>query len=162
MTMDNTPDSGQIDWKHLFLSFDGRIRRQHFWIGWLILFGVCIVANFLPIIGLLIVIAAIWPNLAVSVKRLHDIGKPGWFVAIPIGISVVGFLASGVMAGAAVAAAGGMVDPSDAAEIMAVAGPAAGIFFIVILINFGFLLWLGLTEGQAGTNQYGPNPKGIG
>ena len=29
-----------FDWQKLFLSFEGRTRRSHFWIGWLILLGV--------------------------------------------------------------------------------------------------------------------------
>ena len=72
-----------FDWQKLLFSFEGRIRRSHFWIGWLICLGIGVVAGWLPIIGGLISIALIWPNLAISVKRLHDMGKSGWLVAVP-------------------------------------------------------------------------------
>ena len=55
-----------FDWQKLFLSFEGRIRRSHFWIGWLILLGVNVVISWIPIINLLGIVL-IWPNLAISV-----------------------------------------------------------------------------------------------
>jgi uncharacterized membrane protein YhaH (DUF805 family) len=32
---------------------------------------------------------------------------------------------------------------------------------LLALINLGFLLWIGLTDSQAGSNRFGPNPKGL-
>ena len=55
-----------FDWQKLFLSFEGRIRRSHFWIGWLILLGVNVVISWIPFINLLGIVL-IWPNLAFSV-----------------------------------------------------------------------------------------------
>lgn len=57
-------------------SFEGRTRRSHFWIGWLICLGVGVVAGWIPIIGALISLLLIWPNLAIPVKRLHDMVIP--------------------------------------------------------------------------------------
>lgn len=37
-----------MNWQALFLSPDGRIRRQDFWIGWAILVAVNLVFGFLP------------------------------------------------------------------------------------------------------------------
>jgi hypothetical protein len=51
------------------LSFNGRIRRQHFWIGWLICLGAGVVLGWIPILGTLLSIALIWPNLAISVME---------------------------------------------------------------------------------------------
>jgi len=39
-------------------------------------------------------------------------------------------------------------------------GPALGLFGLLALVNLGFLLWIGLSEGKAGENRFGPNPKG--
>ena len=57
-----------FDWQKLFLSFEGRIRRSHFWIGWLILLGVNVVISWIPFINLLGIVL-IWPNLAISVME---------------------------------------------------------------------------------------------
>lgn len=69
-----------------YADFSGRSRRSEFW--WFYLFGL-IVGVAINIISLvsgtlgyilagLYWVATIVPNLAVSVRRLHDIGKSGW------------------------------------------------------------------------------------
>ena len=151
-----------FDWQKLFLSFEGRTRRSHFWIGWLILLGVGVVAGWLPIIGGLISLALIWPNLAISVKRLHDMGKTGWLVAIPWASSIVFFMVGLVMVGMA-AVANGMTDydfDEDPAAILALIGPGMIAFLLSAVVPLIFLLWIGLVEGQKGDNRFGPNPKG--
>jgi uncharacterized membrane protein YhaH (DUF805 family) len=40
-----------MDWKSLFFSAEGRIGRQAFWIGWLMLLGAHVVAGWIPVIG---------------------------------------------------------------------------------------------------------------
>src|SRR5690554_5930167 len=91
-----------VDWQNLFLSFEGRTRRSHFWIAWLILLGVGVVAGWIPILGALISLALIWPNLAISVKRLHDMGRSGWLVLVPFGIGIVSLFAGLGMLGAGI------------------------------------------------------------
>lgn len=153
--------STAIDWQPLFLSFNGRIRRSHFWIAWLILLGVGTVLNFIPIVGLLGFIL-IWPNLAITVKRLHDMGHTGWLAVIPWVVNIIGFIIAAFTVGAA-AISGGLtgdnMDNADPATILALMGPMFGIFGILALINLGFLLWIGIQDGQPGTNRFGPNPK---
>ncbi|MGH7028003.1 hypothetical protein [Brevundimonas sp.] len=39
---------GGYDIKSAMLSFNGRLRRQHFWISWLILFGASLVTGLIP------------------------------------------------------------------------------------------------------------------
>ncbi len=36
-----------MDWKSLFFSAEGRIGRQAFWIGWLVLLGVQLLAGWI-------------------------------------------------------------------------------------------------------------------
>jgi uncharacterized membrane protein YhaH (DUF805 family) len=80
--------------------FNGRSRRQEFWMYILIGFLISIILSiidhsfdlfyfswndqglFSSIYSLFVFI----PVLAVSVRRLHDIGKPGWLILIPYGI----------------------------------------------------------------------------
>lgn len=148
-----------FDAQHVLLSFNGRIRRQHFWVGWLICLGVGVVLGWIPILGTLLSIALIWPNLAISVKRLHDMGRSGWLVVIPWIAGVVGVIAAGMSVGFA-ALTSGYMDTEDPAAVLAIIGPMFGILGIVALIQIGFLLWIGISEGQRGDNRFGPNPKG--
>jgi uncharacterized membrane protein YhaH (DUF805 family) len=93
-----------------FANFDGRARRSEYW--WFFLVNV-IVTNGLqfisPTIGMIASLALLIPSIAVGVRRMHDVGKSGWFLLIPI-----------------------------------------------------YNLILACTEGEKGTNEYGPDPKGSG
>lgn len=151
-----------FDWQKLFLSFEGRTRRSHFWIGWLILLGVGVIAGWLPIIGGLISLALIWPNLAISVKRLHDMGKTGWLIAIPWAVSTIGLIIGFAMVMGAVFAGGMGPDyyENNPMALFALMGPAFGAFALASLVPLAFLLWIGLVEGDTGDNRFGPNPKG--
>ena len=48
-----------------------------------------IILTLLPVISGLYTLAILVPSLAVSVRRLHDIGKSGWFILISF-IPIVG------------------------------------------------------------------------
>lgn len=148
-----------FNFQHVLFSFNGRIRRQHFWIGWLICLGVGVVLGWIPLLGTLLSIALIWPNIAISVKRLHDMGHSGWLVVIPWIAGIGGVVAAGMSVGFA-ALTSGYMDTEDPAAALAIIGPMFGILAIVALIQLGFLLWIGIAEGQKGDNRFGPNPKG--
>ncbi|WP_374274999.1 DUF805 domain-containing protein [Brevundimonas sp.] len=148
-----------IDWKHLMLSFEGRIRRSHFWIAWVILLAVGIVTSWLPLIGGLIGLLLIWPNLAISVKRLHDMGQTGWWVALPWVAGIILFFVGVGMIGMGAITTGQTWDDNPWA-MMAVMGPAMGAFGLSALIGLGFLLWIGLMPGTVGPNRFGQDPKG--
>ena len=158
---DQVPTSGSgFDFQKALFSFEGRLRRSHFWIGWLICLGVGVVAGWIPLIGFVISIGLIWPNLAITVKRLHDLGMSGWLAAIPFVANVIGCIMIFVSVGASVFMNAAALENEDPAAIMALVGPMVGILGILLLVNFGFLLWVGLSEGKSGANKYGPNPKG--
>ncbi len=155
----STPGQG-LDWQKLLFSFEGRTRRSHFWIGWLICFGAGAVSNMIPVIGQLIGIALLWPYLAISVKRLHDMGQAGWLVAIPWVASIIGGIAAVSMMGVSAFTNASALQDGDPVAILALLGPAMGIAAVIGLVWLGFLLWIGLSAGQPGDNRYGPNPKG--
>jgi len=149
-----------FDFKTALFSFEGRMRRSHFWIGWLICLGVGVVAGWIPILGALLSIALIWPNLAITVKRLHDMGQSGWLAAIPYVASLVGVIAIFATVGTSVFTNYAAIENEDPAAFWAMIGPMFGIIAILCLVSLGFLLWIGLSDSQRGDNRFGPNPKG--
>src|ERR1700761_766169 len=87
-----------MDIMHLLFSFQGRIRRLHYWLGAIgagvavgIVVSVLVPMSgimqqapnpiFMAIIGLLYAVDA-WIGVALGVKRCHDRDKSGWFLLI--------------------------------------------------------------------------------
>ena len=160
MTTESPTQVQSFDWKHLFLSFEGRTRRSHFWIGWLVCLGLGVVFGWIPLLGFFLSIALIWPNLAITVKRLHDMGHTGWLAAIPYAVGIVGTIVAVSMIGLTALLNMEALDNEEPAAIIALIGPAFGLFGLMFLVGLGFLLWIGLTDSQRGDNRFGPNPKG--
>lgn len=107
-----------IDWYKTVLQkyavFDGRARRSEYWYFFLVNFIVSMILTFVDgALGLMSFgvstvysLAVLVPSIAVAIRRMHDVGKSGWFILIPI-----------------------------------------------------YNLILACTEGEQGSNEYGPNPK---
>ena len=84
-----------------YADFSGRARRTEFWMFFLftVLFSfACGLIDGLSgtlnetgvgVLGGLFALATLIPGIAVSVRRLHDIGRSGWFILIGL-IPVVG------------------------------------------------------------------------
>ena len=120
--------------KYRYAKFDGRASRSEFWYFTLfyalISLALALVDIFVvnPMLGatpdqaaqgglleLLFALAMLIPSLAIAVRRLHDIGKSGWWYLIGL-IPIIGALV---------------------------------------------LLYFFVLDSQPGSNQYGPNPKGM-
>lgn len=76
-----------------YFDFDGRARRKEYWMFFLIniiiSYGIQEIGVFLNSDGLLIAgsvysLAVLIPGIAVGVRRIHDGGKNGWYLLIPI------------------------------------------------------------------------------
>lgn len=73
-----------------YVKFDGRARRAEYW--YFVLFNIIIsiainvVAGMvrLPILGTIYSLAVLVPSIAVAIRRMHDVGKSGWYCLIPI------------------------------------------------------------------------------
>jgi uncharacterized membrane protein YhaH (DUF805 family) len=111
-----------------YFGFSGRARRKEYWMFVLFniiffivamiidnVFGTTIEGLPYGLFYFLYALAIIIPALAVAVRRLHDVGKSGWFLFIAL-IPIVGAI---------------------------------------------WLLVLYCTDGNAGANKYGANPKEI-
>ena len=151
---------GGYDFQSAMLSFNGRLRRQHFWISWLILLGAGVVLGWIPILGTLLSIAMIWPNVAIMVKRLHDMGKTGWFAVAPYVAAVIGFIMIISAVGTAIFTNPQAFESEDPSAMLAMFGSMMGGFAVMGLVGLAFLLWIGITDSQRGDNRFGPNPKG--
>ncbi len=93
-----------------FANFDGRARRSEYW--WFFLASILVripLQLINPTLGVIAALALLIPTIAVAVRRMHDVGKSGWYCLIPI-----------------------------------------------------YNIILACTEGEKGTNGYGPDPKGSG
>lgn len=77
--------------------FQGRSRRQEYWMFVLINLIISYVLAFvcrlfgLGLLSILYSLAVLLPSLGVQIRRLHDIGKSGWWLLIAF-VPVVGWI----------------------------------------------------------------------
>lgn len=73
-----------------YAKFDGRARRSEFWYFFLFNIIVAVVLNIIEnltgfsILSTIYSLAVLIPGIAVSIRRMHDVNKSGWYVLIPI------------------------------------------------------------------------------
>lgn len=136
-----------------YAGFGGRARRKEFWMFALFNIIFTIVAMIIDRIagttisgtnyGLfygLYILATLIPNFAVSIRRIHDIGKSGtlyFVIVIPI-----------------------IVVSSSIRLFKESVNPA--FIGVLSLVMLGFVIWLIVllcTDGDRGENKWGPSPK---
>ena len=91
-----------MDWKYLFTSLEGRIGRQTFWMGVIVLIVISIIASVLDgilgtmgesgfgIISAVVSLIMLYPSIMLYAKRWHDRGKSGWWTLIIL-VPIIGF-----------------------------------------------------------------------
>ena len=146
-----------FDYNRLYMTTDGRIGRQDFWIGILGLFVVGIVVTVIlsllfgmmrfagRLVGFLLQLVLAYPAYALFAKRFQDRDKPGIYAVILIGINIVVGLFS----------------------LIGITGSPTGmnwfgslLSLVSLAVAIWFLVELGILRGTVGTNQYGPDPVG--
>lgn len=150
-----------FDFGSALFSFSGRLRRSHFWISWIIMVAVWWLTFFIPFVNLAAQLGLLWTNLAVGAKRFHDMGKPGWLIAIPWVLLILTQIALFASIGVSAMNNPEVLESEDPAAIMAMMGPALFASLIAVPVSLAFWLWLGIADSQPGSNKYGPNPKGL-
>ena len=127
--------------KDKYANFKGRASRSEFWFFYLFLvigYAISISTIFISIklfIGTMsiFVLAMIIPSLAVTVRRLHDINKSGWFILLPL--------------------------PFDIMERV-IEKSSEGLSLVFLVISLGlyiYLLVLYCTDGDKKNNRFGKN-----
>jgi uncharacterized membrane protein YhaH (DUF805 family) len=77
--------------KDKYATFDGRARRSEYWWFALASFVIGLITGFIPVVGWLVSLALICPSIGVAVRRLHDVGKSGWWFLLVL-VPLVGAL----------------------------------------------------------------------
>jgi uncharacterized membrane protein YhaH (DUF805 family) len=69
-----------------YADFNGRAGRPEYWYFALACVALALVLNVLglKLIAMLVNLALVVPSLAAGARRLHDIGKSGWFQALAL------------------------------------------------------------------------------
>ena len=165
-----------------YADFSGRATLAEFW--WWALFiviGSIVFSVIDRLIGLgsaletLFTLATLLPTLAVTARRLHDIGKTGWWQLGWYAINITAWLAAGVMFLIAVAieygttdASGGFhfdtddVDWANSGEALASFPPAVIVLIAAIVITLAIVVWEIVwlaRRGGSGENRFGPDPR---
>ena len=144
-----------------YTNFKGRASRAEYWWWALFTLIVQIVTSGQNAIGDLISLAILLPSVAVTIRRLHDTNRRGWWFVLPIsslGLAFIAFIAF------AVSTAFSLVDPSewdtqnlfDGMSFIAILIIALALISAVVtgVANFVFTL----LQGDAGENRFGPPP----
>ena len=163
-----------MKWTELLFSFRGRIRRLYFWLTTLV-FGFAagmLTSTFqfiaetygigetnpdthqfeptspLSIAIFAVTLANLWVNLALSVKRLHDRDRTGWWIATMY-LSVIVAVGLGFLT---LMQPEGQREPLNTIAIIAII--AASVLLVWLIIEIGFF------RGIRGPNRFGPRSLG--
>lgn len=158
-----------------YATFSGRARRPEYWWFFLfiilgsmvtgifdgVLFGVSTPTEpATQVLSPIFSLATFLPVLAAGWRRMHDTGRPGWYLLIPLLTSLAMMLAMffGIFGFAELEKAG-----ADEEALRTAAGGLgmAGILVmgIVQLVLTILIIWWLTRPSQAGANQYGDEPN---
>ena len=150
-------------WKVLttrYAQFSGRAGRREFWLFMLVHFILIVITSILDrlllgdfssdsggLIGGIYGLVTIVPALALGARRLHDVGRTGWWQALvafwPL-TAVFGFWVATLEEG------------GSSPEALALPGILALISLIAAVIGLIILLVFAVRKGDDGDNAYGP------
>lgn len=151
--------------------FSGRAGRPEYW--WFVLFLVLgvVLASLIGSaifgsgpessrpLGMLFHLATLLPMLAAGWRRMHETGRPGWYLLLPMALSVIfvfGLLA-GVLAFVGAERAG--VSPDQLRPAAAILGGTGMVVAMIAQLVLTVLMLVWLTRpSQPAANEYEPPP----
>ena len=74
----------------MYASFSGRATRKEFWSFYFFFLVAAFIGSVIDaligsdMIGNLMILGLFLPYIAVAARRMHDVGKSGWFILVPI------------------------------------------------------------------------------
>ena len=74
-----------------YATFEGRAGRSEYWFWYLFTLIVGLAIGWIPVLGWIVSLATIIPSLAVFVRRMHDIGRSGFWFFIGL-IPIIGWI----------------------------------------------------------------------
>ena len=125
-----------------YFDFSGRSTRAELW--WWSLFTNLV--QLIPLIGSVIALAALIPSIALTSRRLHDIGKSGWWQLLPLGGLILVFLI--------LFSAGAYFESLWPMSLMELLVSLVLFLGSIVLL----IVWL-IKKGDEGPNKYGPDPR---
>lgn len=157
-----------------YAEFSGRSRRMEYWMFQLFMFLVYLTvvilmmmvggsalmsgdptaiataggaAMILGLIYLVFALAMFIPSLAVTVRRLHDTNRSGWWILAPIIPYILMVIGAGMMASSP--------DNPGLGGVLSMIG-------LVGVLGLGITLFVFMVlDGTKGPNRFGPDPKGV-
>lgn len=141
--------------------FTGRSDRQEYWISVALLVVAGVVLELLNMQAATIAVTVMW--IITWMRRLHDIGRPGWMSLLPV---IIGFaIISAGLALAGPSLVNAIADMEKGNPPPNLSDRTAYIFIAVVIaaliVQFGFTIWLGVKKGDAGNNRFGAPPEKI-
>ncbi|MFV0411163.1 MAG: DUF805 domain-containing protein [Paracoccus sp. (in: a-proteobacteria)] len=145
-----------------YATFSGRARRAEYWWWWLFTVLCSLAAGFVDSalgmnivpgefssgpVSMILSLALLLPNLAVSVRRLHDTDHSGWWLLFPVVIAGIFMLFFGAIAG------GGAPYDIGMPTLILIMG------LCIILLIYAIVIFIWTVKiSQPGTNRFGPSP----
>ena len=157
-----------------YATFSGRAARPEYWWFFLFVILVSIVLSFVDrlifgvdpvseqprsVLGGVWALAMFLPMLGAGWRRMHDTGRPGWYLLIPLAVSLVGSLLLGFGTFGVGALESMGTAPTGSTMAAAGAGLAvlAAISVVQIVVAILIIWWLS-RPGEPGPNAWGPPP----
>ena len=127
----------------LYAAFNGRARRREFliFLAWCAAISSSLSILITPTLTFAADLLFFLPSLTVNVRRLHDTGRNGWWILLPLGGGLLIVYAALAL---------------ERSTTVAIALTVIGLGCII------YFWYLALSDSQPGTNKYGENPKETG
>lgn len=143
-----------MGWRTLLFSAKGRLGRRDFWTAWFLLAIATAALRMFGVVGELLGLLLAFPQICLFSKRLHDVGRSGWWAGLIAGLACLGRLAADVLK----AAQSVGPDAKYYAEAAPIQAAASVVVVVCTVTAIGLFYRFGARRGDPADNRYGPPP----